>query len=259
MVLVLPERDGEDIQRLVKAVRRKAGSAGLRVSKTFRAARVPVVGEPWTRPVEFLSVGDAHQLYKRLHREKVLVLTFTTVFVRRDPSRNPVVRREALRLDAFVAHKALFRLVRGDTSVDSALDRFLASSGSVSCTGEDDPRALPLHVFAVDRPWPDLATDSGRTEFGNRYGLPRARTDERGTRWDRAARGAYHGREQLDVAGYRLPTGMHWDVSAGRGSGRLTTSNEVWKLKGRSYVNVHPDAHVLPGRGPKARRVWSAT
>jgi len=45
---------------------------------------------------------------------------------------------------------------------------------------------------------------------------------------------------------------MHWDVT---GSGRLTTANEVWKLRRVSdHLNIYPDGYVR--NNSAARRVW---
>lgn len=257
-MLVLPERASHDVQRLAALMRDAASASGLNEVKTFRARRGAVAGERWRSPVEFLAPDDAHQLYKLLHRHRTLVACFTTVFVRRDPSRHPAVRKEALDLATYVDHKAEFVLVRGDSSVAPALDRFARWSETTSCQGEDDPRCLPLHVFATDRPWPELREAAGREAFSASYGSGRSRTDDRGRRWERAQRAAYHGREALEIAGCALAAGMHWDVSGGRGTGRLTTAREVWKLKERGFVNVYPDAHVRATRTSRARRVWSS-
>jgi hypothetical protein len=258
VVVVLPERDSSDVRCLRRRVRDKASSSGVEVVKTFRARRGSVVGEAWKGPVEFLAPGDAYQLYKRLHRARLLVISFTTVFVRRDPSRDPAVRKEALALSTFVEHKADFELVRGASSINDTFDRFAASLAQGSCEGEDDPRCLPLHVFTTDRLWPQLREEDGRRAFRKRYGPPRERSDDRGRRWARADRGAFHGREALVIAGCELAAGMHWDVTGGRGpAGRLTTANEVWKLGRQGYVNVHPDAHVSASDRSTARRVWT--
>jgi len=259
VVLVLPERESADVQSLSRGVQERALTVGIEVVKTFRARRGDVAGEAWTRPVQFLAPGDAHQLYRRLNRERLLVIAFTSVFVRRDPSRDPAVRKEALTIATFVEHKAHFELVRGKSSIAPTFHRFAASLDEAFCEGENDPRCLPLHVFTTDRLWPELRNETGRRSFRTRYGPARERSDDRGRRWTRADRGAFHGREALIIAGFELAAGMHWDVFGGRGrASRLTTENEVWKLGRRGYVNVYPDArvHVTPGRSV-ARRVWT--
>jgi hypothetical protein len=258
VVLVLPERESADVRRLSSCVRKKASSSGVDVVKTFRAKRGSVAGEAWKRPVQFLAPRDAYQLYKRLHRERLLVISFTTVFIRRDPSRDPAVRKEALTLSTFVDHKAHFELVRGESSIDPTFDRFAASLAETVCEGEDDPRCLPLHVFTTDRLWPQLRDQAGRRAFRKRYGPPRERNDDRGRRWARAERGAFHGRDILVIAGCELAAGIHWDVSGGRGAAdRLTTANEVWKLGRQGYINVYPDAYVHATDRSTARRVWT--
>lgn len=258
VVLVLPERESPEVKGLARNVRTRANASGLDVVKTFRAKRGSVAGEEWVGPVQFLTPGDAHQLYKRVHRERLLVVAFTTIFVRRDPSRDPAVRREALELSSFVEHKAVYELVRGVPSVSEAFDRFAALRAKVACDGEGDARCLPLHVFTTDRLWPELVDDEGRRKFRRRHGGPREWTDDRDRLWARAERRAFHGREVLEIMGCQLGAGMHWDVSMGRGSAsRVTTANEVWKLAKRGYVNVYPDGHIRVTDQAGAQRVWT--
>ena len=254
-MLIRPERESAEVAELVVRARQTAEQTRLPI-KTFRARRESVVGEPWQRPVEFLEPIDARKLYRRLHRSRVLVLTFTRVYVRRDPSRQPVVRRAALELGTFVEHKAAFELIRSKKALDAILIDFRAVGNTLRCTGEDDPRCLPLHAFSVDRNWSVLSEQVGRDAFAKLYGPARSRVDGARKRWTRADRGAYHGGEALVVAGNELMPGMHWDVTSERRLTRLTTSDEIWKVphETRGHLNVFPDAYVKPGQG--ARRVW---
>lgn len=223
--------------------------------KTYRAKSAQVAGEPWHGRVEFLEPPDAEQLYRLTHRDRVLVLGFGAIYVRRDPSRQPVVRRAALTLDTFVAHKADYTLVRHDGGVRRALDEFIAAEGRINCAGDDDPRCLPLHIFAVDRDWASLETSRGRAAFDSRHGGPRSRLDSASARWDRADRRAFHGTPILTVAGRALAPGMHWDVASDRRRVRLYTTKVIWEIaRDRGYLNVYPDGYVRPGGG--VRRVW---
>lgn len=258
MILVLPERQPRDLSDLISYTREQARGHGMTI-KTFRAAKAKVAGEPWGRPIQFLAPRDALQLYKSLHRTVAIVLSFTQVYVRRDPSRHPVVRRKASTLAEFVAHKAVYGLVRGKTSVPGYLDRFIAWQAAVKCAGEDDPRVLPLHVFEAGGPWSELATSEGRAAFDSQFGGGASRTDLEQRMWDRASRAAYHGRERLTVAGHTLAAGMHWDVNIDSAKARLTTAHEVWQLRRRAgYVNVYPDGHVGKAGRSTARCVWTA-
>jgi len=258
LILVRPEREPREIKDL--ALRAREAALALDTStmiKTFRTSRGTVVGEAWHRPVQFLQPNDARELYRLVHRWRVLVLSFTSVYVRRDPSRQPAERRAALELGTFVEHKAQFWLVRGRPGLQLAVAG-LACTATCGCDGDDDPRYLPLHAFSVDRPWGTLSDQHGRDAFEDLHGPARSRVDADKKRWTRADRGAYHGREALTIAGRDLPRGMHWDVTSERGLGRLTTANEVWRLpRGpRGHINVYPDAYVRPKAGSSARRVW---
>src|ERR1700722_19147584 len=95
--LVRPQTESTDVARLAGATRRRAEELGVALT-TYRTRRVRMVGEGPGRQVEFLDVLDAHGLYRALHRQEVLVITLTQVYVRRDPSRDPPVRRTALTL-----------------------------------------------------------------------------------------------------------------------------------------------------------------
>jgi hypothetical protein len=203
-----------------------------------------------------LEPHHAGAIYRLLHRGPVLVVAFSSVWVRRDPRRDPPRKRAALRLETFVEHKGLHGLVRSDKHVDEIFDQYVAWSAQVNCTGENDPRVLPLHVFETARTWPDLGTPPGDNRFVRAHGPPRRRVDEGRKSWSRAASGAYHGGGALIVAGSELAQGMHWDVSIERGTAVICGADGVWALKGRNaYVNVHPDAHVRETE--HSRRLWS--
>jgi hypothetical protein len=191
----------------------------------------------------------------------VLVLAFTAVFVRRDPSTMPPVRRHLLTLEAFVRHKSAFGLVRGKTDVEAVFQEFSTWRGSATCSGENDPRILPLHSFETDLDPTILGTSTGDRTFRDRHGPATHRTDDNGRVWDRADRGAYHAIDLQIVAGHRLPDGMHWDVTAGRSTGaRLVAPHEVWKLSGaRAHLNAYPDAYLRAASSAVGvSRVWSA-
>jgi len=124
LVLVRPDRESADVRSLVTHARKTARHAGVPLAKTFRAQRGTVAGEWFAGPVQFLEPNDAQDLYRRMHRSRVLVLSFTRIYVRRDPSRQPVVRRAALELGEFVDHKAEFALIRTPAELAAALEQF---------------------------------------------------------------------------------------------------------------------------------------
>lgn len=256
VIVIRPPEASEDVARLETACRARATAEGLQI-RTYSARLVATRKEEWGRKVQMLEPQHAGALYRALHREAVLVLAFTTVWVRRDPRRDPPTRRAALKLETFVEHKAIHRLIRADKDVDLAFNNYAAWCSGVHCTGEDDARVLPLHVFETTRSWSTLGTSAGDQDFGRRYGSARRRVDEGGKTWGRAARGAYHGGDALAVAGQRLAPGMHWDVSVQRGPVLICSADEVWSLKGhRGYVNIHPDAHVRSTKW--SHRRWAA-
>jgi len=115
-----------------------------------------------------------------------------------------------------------------------------------------------MHVFGVDRTWPELSEKSGRDAFAKRYGGSRSRLDDDRKRWTRADRAAYHGGPGLTVAGHALQRGMHWEVISERRKFRLVTANQVWEVPrgAHGYVNVYPDAFVRPGGDSRAQLIW---
>ena len=96
----------------------------------------------------------------------------------------------------------------------------------------------------------DLDTPEGRQRFNDVYGPGGRRRDERDFTWCLGPR-PFHGREVLQVAGYTLPPGFHWDVSVPAHPKTITTPTERWEVW--RYINIAPDAH-LRGRPPHARK-----
>jgi len=253
---VLPHSSSGQIEDLLADARRLAGERGYRLL-VRRTEGVRVAGDGWERRVELLSPADAAGLYRELHRAPTLVLTFAAAMVRRDPSRDPPVRRAAMTLQEFVAYKALFGLIRGHNDLPSIFARFSSWMGGVHCSGESDARVLPLHVFSAGPRRPDLHTSEGAAAFREQHGPASSRIDGDRVKWKRADKNAFHGGSSLNVAGYSLPAGMHWDVSRRGHSIRLTNSNQVWRLSGnRAYVNVYPDSHIRAPKVAGVRLVW---
>jgi len=205
-----------------------------------------------------LAPGDASTIYRDLHRAPAMVAAFGPAFVSLDPSRDPPNRRYARALEGFVAYKAIFGLVRGESDAEVLFDDFATWRDGVHCADPSDPRTLPLHVFDIGGNEFHLACDEGCRRFLRAFGKPSQRRDESGRVW---RTGLAHGREEFRVAGLTLPPGMHWDVSSVGGSWRIANASEVWKVEGRAYVNAAPNEHL---RGPQtrsrghARLVWRA-
>jgi len=239
----------------VRAAMHLAGEANMS-TKSYRAEEARLAGESGSRPVQFLTPRDAAHLYRSLHARRTLVFAFAVVLVRRDPSRVPAVTRATVRLETFVAHKSLYRLPMDLAEAEASFASFIAARGSIGCRGENDPRALPLHVFETNEDWSALGVTAVDKEFVRLYGKPGQRTDGGKKEWKRPSSGGYHGRQVLTVAGRVLAQGMHWDV--GPGSQRKATiygPDQVWKLTRRDgHANIYPDAHVRAGHACK--RVW---
>lgn len=223
----------------------------------YRARRVRMFEEAKERSVDFLEPDDAHGLYRLLHQGRVLTLLFEQTYIRRDARRDPPARRAAVTVDSFVRYKGLSGLVRSEREVTAQLVEFQRwCLGPPGCTGIDDPRAVPFHVFTTDHEWVALGTAEGDRIFRNRYGQPGARQDDGGKNWNRANHS--HGSLQLTVGGCELPDGAHWDVTATRQKALLHTTNAVWLLDGRrgTYANVYPNAQVRLTNDRGCRQIW---
>lgn len=253
--VVRPHKESREVAAHVETCRARVEASSVRLT-TFRTERARLVGEAPERAVDLLGTDEAAGLYRALHRERVLVIAFSAVHVRRDPRRDPPARRAAMTLQTFVQHKAYFGMVRGAGETSALFQRYAGWCQEVQCEGELDPRALPLHVFETRRDWTDLGTPAGDRRFGALYGRPGTRRDEGGKNWSRAHH--HHGGPALVVAGCALPAGMHWDVGSDGGVTTVQNSREIWRLRGRgAYVAVYPDAGIRSGRGRgTAKRVW---
>lgn len=253
---LLPQTSSGQVDELLAGARRLAADQGLPLT-VRRTRRVRVAGDGWERRVELITPQHAAGLYRELHRAPTLVLAFGSMFVRRDPSRDPPVRRAAIRLQEFVAYKASFSMIRGHNDVPRAFSEFSGWQDEVHCSGEADPRVLPLQVFALGPRNPDLATTDGAAVFREQHGPPSSRTDGDQVKWKRADKNAFHGGQSLAVAGCDLPAGLHWDVSRSGRSIRLTNSSQVWRLTGRrAYLNIYPNSYVRAPNVAGVRRVW---
>lgn len=257
VVLVRRDSEPEQVVEYARACDQRAATNGVPVV-TYRTRTRRVHTQKGVKERDLLEPRDAYRLYDQLHYSPVLVLAFAAAFVSKEPGLDEPPERVIVSLDDFVMHKAVFRLVRGLAQGAAAFDAFAAWRSGVHCADENDPRVLPLHVFSSRCDCSQLGTEAGDDAFLDRHGPPAARRDDKRLAWNRADRGAYHGRPELCVAGRSLPRGMHWDVMSGRGEQKVQNSREVWRVTGahNSYVNVYPNAHILvPGKS-SARKVW---
>ena len=202
-----------------------------------------------------LAPRYAQELYEALHHAQVGVFQIGPAGVRRDPSREPAVDKVVSDLATFVRYKAFHEVIDSSNGVQNAMRRYDSWSASIGCEGISDPRCLPLHVFAMADESTNLDSTAGYDAFAAAHGAASKRLDAGGRRW---VTGAYHGKVAVNVAGRDLPRGFHWDVNWEQGKTRLTLANEVWRLKGETYVNVTPNGTVRRSNGQASRcvRVW---
>ena len=213
-------------------------------------------GESPQTTADALAPHDAASIYDAAHRHLVLVVTPSEVYVLRDPSSDPPTRRQTFPVGVFLAHKALHGIIATEHDVETLLEHLARWPDSPGCTGENDPRLLPLHVFDAVGNWSGLADRAVAHRFNKRYGAGGLRNDDGNKTWVRTQE--YHFPDALVIAGTPIQAGMHWDVQAVAGQATLRTSDQVWHLSGRhGYVNVLPNARVIKSeRRSTAKLVW---
>jgi hypothetical protein len=215
----------------------------------FHPRSVTMMRAPDGRPIPLIARDVAAGLYPRLHRSRV-----ATLVMGKDP-RVPLHPREAdalrfrrhIPLRQFVEYKCCWIRIPNDPANDSWVGTFAGWCERVECEGEHDPRCLPLHVFSCTGV--GLQNHDRRRGFDDRYGPGANRVDDNGSQWILNPRD-YHGLESLNVAGYPLRKGFHWDVTGQEW--RISTPVGVWSVSG--HVNVYPDAHLRP-RGSSVRKL----
>lgn len=204
------------------------------------------------RPIQSVKPEVATDLYRRIHTRLVAVLETNGTFVPTTPAPR-LVSRDYVSLNEFVRYKAFYFRVPKAEGMDwfpEFLNNFTAWSNSIACENPNDPRCLPFHVFKAPMNVYDLSVKEDRDRFQRDFGIQgqNARKDDSGLTW---ASGAYHGRDILNVSGYELPRGFHWDVSATGSRKRISTTQEIWEIASRGYANISPDARIRAGRMSK--------
>lgn len=200
-----------------------------------------------------LSADAAFELYKRLHRPRVAVVSLDPdPWVSLHPDARLAIRLERLqRLSEFLQYKCLYEGMSTQGDPAAVVHRAAEWTKRSDCDGDHDPRVLPFFLFKSSTEL-DLTIDSDRENFSALHGSPARRTCSRNLTWEVNAN-AFHGTETLQVAGTSLRRGFHWDVQVGRSAGvNITTLDAVWNVS--RYVNVFPDG-VVRGRPPFARRL----
>lgn len=253
--IFIPSNENADQRNIRRIIREKASSQSIQ-SYVRRLEPVKVVGgENAGRSFELLKLEDAKELYEKIHRRNVVVVSTSRAYVRRDPSSLPVRRKQLLSLEAFVRYKAPFQLFRTQLDTSRFPVPFRNLFSSLASFDIGDPRILPLHIFDHLDEWDSLETASSQKAFRDTFGGTTRRFDAGGREW---SRGPMHGGDTLVIAGQELPRGFHWDVCRKSGEKHLMTTHEVWEFKNSScYCNVYPDGYVRAGQGnSSARRVW---
>lgn len=208
------------------------------------------------RTREVLPKDAVTQMYRRAHRARLAAIVLARTFVFLHPTEAEAIRRDAIgRFQRVFWYKSFIECLGDTTKCDEEwlrgfADRFESACLDQGCENEHDPRCLPLHVFANSGRY-DLFLPAERGAFEAQYGSGGSRVDGEKRQWRLSPR-AYHGHEQLFIAGTALPKGMHWDVQPGGGSTIVTTTSAVWFVS--RYVNIYPDSHVRGDR-PHAKRL----
>ncbi len=211
---------------------------------------------PEGKQIVLIPGNAATALYRRIHVARVAIVAVepSVVFKRAlgDPERQ---RKDLIGLERFCRYKAFFVRRPKQTAPASWMNEFEKWSAQVHCSGERDPRCLPLHVFQTMGDFGgQLHTAAGREAFDSVHGQPNSRVDADRRCW-RLDPHSYHGTESLNIAGCSMPTGMHWDVSSEeRRSFTIHTTSEEWLVK--KYVNVASNASVRATSRSEARRIF---
>jgi len=195
-----------------------------------------------------IPVKDVAGLYRRAHRSRTAIIAFGGAKVLLDISELPT-SRGCVALERFIQHKCSYELVSRPEEVDRALSGALAWISDIHCDGPRDPRCYPTVVFETLREYP-LDTLRERRDFVSLHRTSKrssALTDARSRTWQI---GPAHTKDLIQVGGRTLPIGFHWDVQASRDS-TIVTGWEIWRLPGKGYTNIHPDALIRGGNATK--------
>ena len=247
--IVFPRTARARIAAVRERLRRECRTRSWRLQEVIPKLERRIDG----RPLMLIAGEDAVKLYRRSHRARVGVFHTGRPCVRLMPR-----ARISMAVAQFVRYKAYASPLPDDAAaVSGCLDAYDAWCRRIGCVGGHDPRCLPFHVFESGHT--ELGTPEQRRHFDQVHGTGALRRDGKRLTWclDPAA---FHGRDTLQVAGYALSRGFHWDVSADNGgSPTVTTLTERWEISRKSgYLNVYPDGHVR-GRVPYARKLHVPT
>jgi len=250
-----PATTKRNLRQRLQAVRSECQRRGWQLLER-QTARIRV---QTGRRLRLVAPRDAVAVYRRMHRTRVALIVVGQALVHLNPGTKPTSDRNCAPLARCARYKAFVMAADPNDPTDryvARLQGFLGWCDTVKCTGESDPRCLPLHVFDRELNHGEcLGTLEGLRQFRGTYGPDSRRIDAHGLRWT-PDRHHYAGdRDLLHVAGRTLSGGFHWDASnhgQGRGVRRVYTPREVWTVGAGGYVNIYPDAHVR--HGSNARR-----
>ncbi len=200
-----------------------------------------------------LGRNDAAQIYEDIHRRPVAVIYDRKPLVRTSPM-PPFQDNQTVTLFQFVRYKC-FAMNLAHNAAHRWESDFREWLQRARCDGRNDPRILPLHIFAMKGEY-DLNRQPDRQQFRRSHRQQRDRTlvDRRKRRWSPPRSGASHGREPQTVRGLRLDDGYHWDVTT-RKSPVVASVNMIWNVPRGEYVNIYPDGYIR--RGGRSKQVWS--
>jgi len=200
------------------------------------------------RKYPLVVAADISRLYRAAHRARVAVLAFGEAKVLLDASEQPS-NPGCVPLERYVQYKCYFRLITRPPETRAAIDGAMRWLSDVHLDGIRDPRCFPTVLFPTRRNY-SLDATSERVAFVRTHKRSRTSsdlTDANGRVW---CIGPAHTIDLIQVAGFNLPKGFHWDVQ-GDGNSVLATGWETWILPGRGYTNVHPDAYIRGGSATK--------
>jgi hypothetical protein len=195
-----------------------------------------------------MRASDIAGLYYRAHRARTAVIALCGASVLLDISEQPS-NRGCMSLQRFVRYKCFYSLLSRPQEVEKVWADAMSWMAATHCDGPRDPRCFPASIFETQHGYV-LDTDRKRKDFINQHRLSKGNTDlvdDRGRVWHI---GPAHTLDLIQVGGFTLPIGFHWDVQAKHDT-VIATGWDRWELPGRGYTNVHPDALVRDGNATR--------
>lgn len=245
--VVLGPKKSKDERResIADRVRSDFEAAGW-VVRNIRPKSLGSLPGSGARPAVVLEPTDAHAIYIEAHRSFVAVVQIAAASVLKNP-RSRVTPRNTMTLERFVRYKAYFIVASPEHLIDGIVmvaDKWVKAVG---CSGDNDPRCLPLHVFSPERDWVGL--ESSTVEFDKHHGKANRRKDSELRRWPTDP--SNHGQQIDVVAGHRMQRGFHWDTQALRNETFIYNAQEVWAIGKRGHLNIYPDSNARPGKNSR--------